>query len=129
MVRLVVTNAAGFCLAWNQQRPRSFPELVIRQFQAALSTGEFLPDHREGIATLVDLDPSRGDQAEQVEGALAQLNRRSASARNRESAKDLYGYSRLLDLERLLYGFHIRNDNTRHGHGLGTAVLSAVQLR
>ena len=99
----MVANAAGFCLAWNQQRPRSFPELVILQFQAALSTGEFLPDRREGIATLVDLDPSRGDQAEQVEGALAQLNRRSASARNRESAKDLYGYSRLLDLERLLY--------------------------
>ena len=91
------------CLAWNQQRPRSVPELVIRQFQAALSTGEFLPDRREGFATLVDLDPSRGDQAEQLEVALAQLNRRIAAARNRDSAKELHGYSRLIDLERLLY--------------------------
>lgn len=102
---------------------------MILQFQAALSTGEFLPDRREGIAMLDGSRPSRGAQAKQVEVALAKLNRRIASARNRESAKDLHGYSRLLDLERLLYGFHIRNDNTRHGHGLGTAVLSAVQLR
>ena len=91
------------CLAWNQQRPRSVPELVIRQFQAALSTGEFRPDRSEGFATLVDLDPSRGDQVEQVEAALAQLDRRIAAARNRESAKELHGYSRLLDLERLLF--------------------------
>ena len=35
------------------------------------------------------------------------------------------------DVERVLtpYGFRIRNDNTRHGDGLGTAVLSAVRLR
>ena len=76
----MVTNAAGFCLAWNQQRPRSFPELVIRQFQAALSTGEFLPDRREGIAMLDGSRPSRGAQAKQVEVALAKLNRRIASA-------------------------------------------------
>ena len=35
------------------------------------------------------------------------------------------------DVERVLtpYGFRTRNDNVRHGYGLGTAVLSAARLR
>jgi hypothetical protein len=35
------------------------------------------------------------------------------------------------DVERVLtpYGFRSRNDNARHGYGLGTAVLSAARLR
>ena len=92
------------CLAWNKQRPRAVPELVIRQFYAALNTGEFLPDRSEGFSALLDLDPSLGgEELEQIRTELHRLDRRISAARNKESSKDLHGYARLLDLERLLY--------------------------
>ena len=92
------------CLAWNKQRPRAVPELVIRQFYAALNAGEFLPDRSEGFSALLDLDPSLGgEELEQIRTELHRLDRRISAARNKESAKDLHGYARLLDLERLLY--------------------------
>ena len=92
------------CLAWNQQRPRAVPQLVIEQFAAALADPVFAPDRAEGFATLVDFDPSlAGDGVERLQHALERLDRRIAAARNRECAKELHGYSRLLDLERLLY--------------------------
>ena len=92
------------CLAWNKQRPRSVPDLIVRQFAAALSHRDFQPDRSEGFAVLVDYDPSLGeDPGATLAGEIARLDKRIAAARNREHAKDLHGYSRLLDLERLLY--------------------------
>ena len=92
------------CLAWNQQRPRSVPELVVRQFAAALSHRDFQADRSEGFAVLVDYDPSLGeDPVATLAAEIARLDKRIAAARNREQAKNLHGYSRLLDLERLLY--------------------------
>ena len=92
------------CLQWNQLRPRQVPELVVRQFSAALADAVFQPDRSEGFAALVDFDPSLGgDLAGRLSEELARLEKRIAAARNRDQAKELHGYSRLLDLERLLY--------------------------
>jgi len=92
------------CLEWNQQRARQVPELVVQQFAAALNDRDFQPDRQEGFAALVDFDPSLGaDLKADLRLEIARLDKRIAAARNREQAKELHGYSRLLDLERLLY--------------------------
>jgi hypothetical protein len=92
------------CLAWNQKRERQVPDLVIHQFGAALDDAVFAPDRAEGFAALVDFDPSLGgDLQERLRQEQERLDRRIAAARNKERAKDLHGYSRLVDLERLLY--------------------------
>ena len=92
------------CLEWNQRRERQVPELVIEQFAAALDDPVFAPDRSEGFAALVDFDPSLGgDLGTRLQQEQDRLDRRIAAARNKERAKDLHGYSRLLDLERLLF--------------------------
>ena len=92
------------CLEWNRQRPRQMPELIIHQFAAALDDPVFGPDRSEGFAALVDFDPSLGGElTARLNEDIARLDRRIAAARNKERSKDLHGYSRLLDLERLLY--------------------------
>jgi predicted kinase len=92
------------CLEWNKRRARQVPELVVQQFAAALSDRDFQPSRSEGIAVLVDYDPAAGgDPAEDLAAEIARLDKRISAARNREQAKELHGYSRLLDLERLLY--------------------------
>lgn len=92
------------CLEWNHRRERQVPELVIEQFAAALEDPVFAPDRSEGFAALVDFDPSLGgDLGTRLQQEMERLDRRIAAARNKERAKELHGYSRLLDLERLLY--------------------------
>ena len=91
------------CMEWNKQRARRVPELVVQQFAAALSDRDFQPDRSEGFAALVDYDPATGgDPSQELSLEIARLDKRISAARNRERAKDLHGYSRLLDLERLL---------------------------
>jgi len=92
------------CLEWNQLRTRQVPELVVRQFAAALNHRDFQPDRSEGFAALVDYDPALGaDPETALKAEIGRLDKRIAAARNREQAKEWHGYSRLLDLERLLY--------------------------
>ena len=92
------------CLEWNKRRARQVPELVVQQFAAALSARDFPPQRGEGFAVLVDYDPASGGKpAEELSAEIARLDKRISAARNREQAKELHGYSRLLDLERLLY--------------------------
>ena len=92
------------CVEWNRQRPRQVPELVIHQFAAALDDPVFGPDRSEGFSALVDFDPSLdGDLARRLKEEITRIDRRVAAARNKERSKELHGYSRLLDLERLLY--------------------------
>ena len=92
------------CLAWNRQRDRQVPELVIQQFAAALDDAVFAPDRCEGFAVLVDFDPSLSADPQQLLcHELERLDLRIRAARNKEKSKELHGYSRLLDLERLLY--------------------------
>jgi predicted kinase len=99
-----LTTPIETCLAWNRSRQRMVPEPVIHQFTAALADPVFAPDRSEGFSALVDFDPSlQSDLTAGLRDCLKGLEKRIAAARNREKSKELHGYSRLLDLERLLY--------------------------
>jgi predicted kinase len=92
------------CLEWNRQRQRLVPEAVIQEMAAALADPHFGPSRAEGFAALCSLVPSHHSALEPVLAAeLAALDRRIRSARARETHWQLHGYSRLLDLERLLF--------------------------
>lgn len=99
-----LTTPIENCLAWNRSRQRMVPEPVIHQFAAALADPVFAPDRAEGLTALVDFDPSvHSDLTASLRACVKGLEKRIAAARNREKSKDLHGYSRLLDLERLLF--------------------------
>ena len=96
------------CFAWNQNRQRKVPEQVIREMAAALSHKTFGPARAEGFAAVVRLDPSRDSvDAAFLQNQLDATDKRIRNAVNKElgvkSGKSLHAYSRLLDLERLLY--------------------------
>jgi predicted kinase len=92
------------CLQWNHTRKRLVPEPVIREMAAALADPNFGPSRAEGFAAVVAVVPTHQRELEPLlRDELARLDRRIRSARNRERHFALHGYSRLLDLERLLY--------------------------
>ena len=92
------------CLHWNQTRQRPVPEPVIREMAAALADPVFGPSRAEGLAAVVAVVPTHGRELEALlRDELARLDHRIRSARNREKRFQLHGYSRLLDLERLLH--------------------------
>jgi predicted kinase len=92
------------CLQWNQSRKRLVPEPVIRELAAALADPAFGPSRAEGFAAVVAVVPSHGRELQALlRDELARLDHRIRSARNREKRFALHGYSRLLDLERLLH--------------------------
>jgi predicted kinase len=92
------------CLQWNQSRERMVPEPVIREMAAALADPVFGPSRAEGFAALVAVVPTHQQELEPLlRDELARLDQRIRSARNRENRFTLHGYSRLLDLERLLH--------------------------
>ena len=92
------------CLQWNHNRQRLVPEPVIREMAAALADPTFGPSRAEGLAALVAVVPTHGRELEPLlRDELARLDHRIRSACNREHRFALHGYSRLLDLERLLY--------------------------
>jgi predicted kinase len=92
------------CLQWNQTRKRLVPEPVIREMAAALADPVFGPSRGEGMASVVAVVPTHVRELEPLlRDELARLDHRIRSARNRENRFERYGYSRLLDLERLLY--------------------------
>ena len=92
------------CLQWNQTRKRLVPEPVIREMAAALADPDFGPSRSEGLAALVAVVPTHQRELEPLlRDELTRLDHRIRSARNRERRFELHGYSRLLDLERLLY--------------------------
>ena len=91
------------CLQWNQSRRRLVPEPVIRELAAALADPALGPSRAEGFAAVVAVVPTHGHELEVLlRDELARLDHRIRSARNREKRFQLHGYSRLLDLERLL---------------------------
>jgi predicted kinase len=115
------------CMAWNRTRERAVPEPVIREMAATLSHRTFGPGREEGFAAVVELDPgTEAITAELLQAHLAGLDRRIRNAVNRElgkkNGKRLHAYSRLLDVERLLYlirllshfpGLEARDEATR----------------
>ncbi len=92
------------CLEWNQHRQRLVPEPVIKELAAALADPHVGPCRAEGFAAVVALVPSHHEALEPVLAEeLARLDQRIYSATNRERQLQRHGYSRLLDLERLLH--------------------------
>ena len=92
------------CLEWNQRRQRLVPEAVIKELAAALADPHFGPSRAEGFAAVVALVPNHHASLEPVlRQELARLDHRIRSATNREQQVERHGYSRLLDLERLLH--------------------------
>jgi predicted kinase len=92
------------CLQWNQSRKRLVPEPVVREMAAALADPAFGPCRAEGFAAVVAVVPTHGRELEALlQDELARLDHRIRSARNREKRFERHGYSRMLDLERLLY--------------------------
>ncbi len=99
-----LTTPLAICLAWNQNRERRVPETVIQQMDAALWDASFKPSRAEGLAAVVAVNPMPVEELEgHLRGELRRLEGRIRAGRNRESQFALHGYSRLLDLERLLY--------------------------
>jgi hypothetical protein len=97
-------TALPTCLEWNRHRERQVPEAVIQEMAAALADPHFGPSRAEGFAALCAVVPTHHDDLEPLLAAeLAALDRRIRSARARETHWQLHGYSRLLDLERLLF--------------------------
>jgi len=91
-------------LAWNAQRERPVPVPVVQEMAAALADPHFGPSRAEGFAAICAVVPSHHQELTAVlQAELAGLDRRIRSATNRERKLQRHGYSRLLDLERLLY--------------------------
>jgi predicted kinase len=96
------------CLEWNHTRARLVPEPVIREMAAALADPVFGPSRAEGFASVVAVVPTQVPELKPLlRDELARLDHRIRSARNRENRFALHGYSRLLDLERLLHLLHL----------------------
>jgi predicted kinase len=91
-------------LEWNGRRERAVPVPVIQEMAAALADPHFGPSRSEGFAAICAVVPTHHDDLTPVlQAELAGLERRIRSATNRERKLQRHGYSRLLDLERLLY--------------------------
>ena len=92
------------CKSWNQQRPVPVPEAVIEDYRSAIGHRDFGPSRAEGFAAIVRLDPAAGETSiEAIQQQLKGLNRVISSSLPRDNEKLLHRYSRLLDLERLLF--------------------------
>jgi predicted kinase len=91
-------------LEWNATRQRPVPLPVIQEMAAALADPHFGPSRAEGFAAICAVVPTHHDDLTPVlQAELAGLERRIRSATNRERKLQRHGYSRLLDLERLLH--------------------------
>ncbi|WP_158217059.1 AAA family ATPase [Synechococcus sp. 8F6] len=101
-----LTTPLEQCKAWALRRDRPVPEAVIEEFHASLNNRFFRPDRAEGFAAIVTLNPGGGEGSDDdLRGRLAALDGRIRNALNRQRAvtPQLHRYSRLLDLERLLF--------------------------
>jgi len=105
-----LTTPLDTCKAWNETRRSTVPEGVIDRYHRALRHRHFKPSAAEGLACLVQLDPSllpAGERNEalqkEIRSQLKRLPKRISGSRNRTKDYELHGYSRLLDMERLLY--------------------------
>jgi len=92
------------CLQWNERKPQPVPEWVVRKHCAQILCGSGEPLRCEGFAVVVRLEAARADDlAARIQQEYQRLEQRSQAGTLRERAYELHAYSRLLDLERLLY--------------------------
>jgi predicted kinase len=91
-------------MEWNVRRQRHVPVPVIQEMAAALADPHFGPARAEGFAAICAVVPTHhGELTPVLQAELAGLDKRIRSATNRERKLQRHGYSRMLDLERLLY--------------------------
>jgi len=91
------------CLEWNARRERPVPVPVIQEMAAALADPHFGPSRAEGFAAICSVVPTHQCELEpELQAHLQGLEQRIRAAGNRERRLQSHGYSRLLDLERLL---------------------------
>lgn len=101
-----LTTPLEQCKAWALQRDRPVPEEVIEEFHASIKNRFFKPGRAEGFAVVETLNPASGEgTGDDLQLRLAGLDGRIRNALNRQRAvtPQLHPYSRLLDLERLLF--------------------------
>ena len=99
-----MTTPKDTCKEWNQRRPVPVPESVIDDFHSAIGHHQFGPSRAESFAAVVRLNPAAGETTtEAIEQQLASLDRVIRSSLPRDRDKLLHHYSRLLNLERLLF--------------------------
>lgn len=106
-----LTTPPEICKAWNGARSAKVPEGAIDRYHSALRHSHFAPSTDEGMACVLELDPSllpaegllQDTLAEQINAQLKGLPKRISGSRSRTTNYELHGYSRLLDMERLLY--------------------------
>ena len=92
------------CLIWNKNRERKVPEQVIRNLFSAITNSNFGPNLSEGFASIFEIYPNSEEQLkEELDKNLNSINKKITQRQNRDNNKQLHGYSRLIDLERLLY--------------------------
>ena len=101
-----LTTPLPTCLEWALRRERPVPEAVIKEFHAAINHRQFGPCRAEGLAALVSLNPAAGEATPaELQRRLDKLDGQIRNAVNRERGKlaQRHRYSRLIDLERLLF--------------------------
>mgnify|MGYP003336420587 CR=1 FL=1 len=101
-----LTTPLSTCLEWASRRERAVPPALTKQFHAAISHRQFGPCRAEGFAAIVPLNPAIGEaSAPSIQARLPKLDAqiRNAVNKQRRTADHLHRYSRLLDLERLLF--------------------------
>ena len=94
------------CLEWASRRERPVPPAVIKEFHAAITHRQFQPSRAEGFAAIVTLNPAAGEATpECLTKLLPTIDGRIRNAVNKQrgTAAQLHRYSRLVDLERLLF--------------------------
>ena len=93
------------CQEWNRQRSRQVPEALIESMAKALEDKRFQPSRREGFATVVEiaLQLLEGNLDDYLKAELQRLDQKIRGGNNKLAKVELHGYSRMLDLERLLY--------------------------
>ena len=92
------------CLERNRQRAEPIPDTVIERQCAQLLESCPVPHRQEGFALVVRLQAeAMAGLEEQIPQELQRLEGCLQRGANRDAAYQLHGYSRLLDLERLLY--------------------------
>jgi predicted kinase len=101
-----LTTPLPTCLEWAGRRERAVPEAVIREFHAAIEHRQFGPCRAEGFAAIVTLNAAAGEaDPDALPTRVGKLDGQIRNAVNKERGKlaHRHRYSRLLDLERLLF--------------------------
>jgi predicted kinase len=102
------------CLQWNQQRAVALPDRVIQKHCAQLLQAAPVPHRQEGFAYVARLRPDQGVPLEQlITTELERVESHLWRGGNRDAAYQLHSYSRLLDLERLLYLIRLLSEHPK----------------